>query len=150
MWDQPAELTLQAWHRTLADCPYAETQAALDEWMRVEKWAPDPSELRDMVATRVLGLPDAEEAWRIAQVAIDVYYPGFTNDHTHLPDAVRNAVRAIGGIHNLKMSEDRQADREAFMRVYKIERRRIVSMTVLNRPELGADWLAQLNAGASS
>jgi hypothetical protein len=147
LWDQDAALTVQAWHRTLADCPYAETQTALDAWMRVEKWAPDPAELRDAVATRVLDLPDADDAWDLARGAIASYYPGFANDHIAIPDAVRNALRSIGGIHNLWMSDDRQADREAFLRAYGIERRRIVATALLDRPAMAAAPFVALDAG---
>jgi hypothetical protein len=150
LWDQPAELTLQGWYRVLADCPYAQTDAALDEWMRTETWAPDPAELRDAVATRVLGIPGPEEAWDMALAAIHGYYPGHDNSWISLPDAVRNAVRSIGGLHNLKMSEDVQGDREAFLRVYAVERRRIVATAVLDHPELGTDVLARLGAGVQA
>lgn len=133
VWEQDGAMTLQAWHRTLADCPYQETQLALDEWMRVEKWAPDPAELRDAVAKRVLDLPDGTEAWRMVQSAIAAYYPGFDNSGIVLPAAVRKAVNAIGGLHGLKLSEHREHDRDAFVAAYATERRRVVMSAVLDR-----------------
>jgi hypothetical protein len=132
---QDEALTVKAWHMTLADVPYEAAERALAQWFKSEKWAPDPSELRSVVAGEILGLPEVEEAWGIARGAISAYYPGF-NVKLDMPDPVRQAINSIGGLHALKMSERPDKDRDAFMRAYAIERKRAVEMAVLDRPAI--------------
>lgn len=45
--EQGEELTVQAWHMTLDDVPYPAAERALVAWFKDEKWAPDPSEIRE-------------------------------------------------------------------------------------------------------
>lgn len=124
-------LRVKAWHMTLADVAYADAERALVQWFKTERWAPDPSELRNRVATDVLDLPEIDDAWARVKTAIAIYYPGFGNSY-QLPEPVRRAVNAIGGIHMLKMSENSGKDREAFARAYAVERKREIETAILD------------------
>lgn len=132
---QEEALTARAWHMTLADVPYAEAERALADWFKTEKWAPDPSELRSAVAARLLDLPTPEEAWALARGVIAAYYPGIPS-RVEVAPAIRRAINAIGGVHNLKLSETPSKDRDAFIRAYTIERKREMEQAILDAPAI--------------
>lgn len=134
---------VRVWHMTLGDVPYEAAERALQQWFKVQKWAPDPSELRAAVAGELLGLPEVEEAWREARLAMRSYYPGqpFTAQVT---PAVKRAIDAIGGVHALMASEHPAKDREAFQRAYALERRKELERAVLDGPALREPLAAAL------
>lgn len=132
---QDEDMTIQAWTMTLADVPIEGAKEALARWFKTQRWAPDPSELRSAVAATILDLPDVEEAWGIACGARAAYYPGFPNT-IDMPEPVRLAVNAIGGLHALKQSTEPHKDREAFAKAYAVYRRRALEDTVIDAPAL--------------
>lgn len=144
LWEQDAALTARVWHMSLADVPYDVAEAVLQVWFRTQKWAPDPSEIRGMAADRLLDLPEPEEAWGIARGAIACYYPGHPFSYA-MPEPVRKALHAIGGLHTLKMSESPGRDREAFIKAYTIYRRREMETAVLDAPAIEAPKLRVLS-----
>lgn len=146
LWAQSEELTVKAWHMTLADVNYPDAERALAEWFKSEKWAPDPSELRGRVASAVLGLPEPEEAWMEARAAMHAYYPGFPMALEILP-AVRRAINAAGGLHYLVTSTSAAKDREVFLRAYAVERKREVETAILNRPAIEEGKLRTIGGG---
>lgn len=132
--EQDEALTVQAWHMTLSDVPYEAAEKALADWFRTEKWAPDPSELRNAVAGQLLGLPEVEEAWSYARSAMARYYPHYpAPDLSDIPRPVRRAIDAAGGLHALVTSTRMDRDREVFLKAYAVERKREVEMTALDR-----------------
>lgn len=137
---------VRVWHMALSDVPRDAAERALERWFKTEKWAPDPSEIRTAAAGELMALPEVEEAWAIAQGAIATYYPGHRN-RCAMPNVVRQAVNAIGGLHNLKMSEEPRKDRDAFFRVYPIYRKRALESTVLDAPAIDRGAHLQIVGG---
>jgi hypothetical protein len=129
-WGPNEELTVEAWHMSLGDLPLEPVLAALKGHFLESQFAPDPVDIRGKVAAASGVAPEPAEAWRIAQGAIASYYPGHNNT-IDIPDVVRQALKAIGGIHNLKMSEDPSGDRDAFMRAYATYRKQTLSEPAL-------------------
>jgi hypothetical protein len=127
-WGPNEELTVEAWHMSLGDLPLEPVVAALKAMFLESQFAPDPVDIRGRVASEAGVAPEPAEAWRIAQGAIATYYPGHKNA-IDIPDVVRQALNAIGGIHNLKMSDDPSGDRDAFLKAYATYRKRALSDT---------------------
>jgi hypothetical protein len=45
IWGQDKSLTINVWFLTLGDMPYPAVERAMIEYFKMEKWAPDPSDL---------------------------------------------------------------------------------------------------------
>lgn len=130
-WGPNDELTVEAWHMSLGDLPLEPVLGALRAMFNESPFAPDPSEIRAHILAEAGVVPEPGEAWRHALAGISAYYPGQSSGFVWIP-AVKHAVNQIGGVHMLKMSEDPERDRDAFMRVYAVERKR-----ALAQPGLG-------------
>ena len=129
-WSSDPELVVEAWHMSLGDLEREDVSAALRHLFTQSPWPPDPVDVRSWILAESGLAPEAGEAWRIARGAIAAYYPGHTFTY-EMPDVVRQTLKAIGGIHNLKMSERPEEDRKAFMSAYPIYRKRLMSETGL-------------------
>lgn len=64
VWDQDPELTIKAWQMTLDDVTLGDAQRVLVGWFKAHKWAPDPSEIRELLAEAINPLPSEGEAWK--------------------------------------------------------------------------------------
>lgn len=146
-WGESPEATLRAWQWTLADVPFDAAAAVLQRWFKVKRFPPDPSEIREDVMTAAGLAPDADAAWRLARERSKEWYPGigWRNgvEPPPLPAPVMATIAAIGGIHRLC---EGTIDREAFQRVYGVERARH-SARVLIDPGIGTEERAALEAG---
>lgn len=124
------ESLVAGWHLALEDVDYPDAEAAVRVYLRTGKWFPAPSEIRNLVAKRVLNLPDAPDAWTMVLRHLRDYHP--VNAHPFDgPEAVKLAVAAMGGFHTLRMSEHPEKDRDQFMRVYPTYLRRAEQETDL-------------------
>lgn len=135
-WGPEPRLTVEAWYMSLGDLSLEPVKQALAAMFNESRFAPDPSEIRAWILDDAGLAPDPGDAWRIAQGAISSYYPGHDNSRIEMPEPVRLAVKAIGGLHNLKLSDAPEKDREAFMRVYATYRKRAMSEVGLGLPML--------------
>lgn len=63
VFEQDPKLTQQAWTMTLDDVPYEAVQPVLARWFKTEKWAPDPAELRALIADAVQPVPSEGDVW---------------------------------------------------------------------------------------
>lgn len=135
-WGPDDRLTVEAWHMSLGDVALEPVLTALRKHFQESVYAPDPVDIRGWILADAGIAPDPADAWAIAQGAIRSYYPGF-NKTIDIPDAVRNAINAIGGMHTLKMSETPSEDRDAFLRAYATHRKRALSEFGLGLPALG-------------
>lgn len=133
-WGANDELTVEAWHMSLGDLEQQSVVEALRHLFTQSPFPPDPVDVRSWIMAESGMAPEASEAWRIAQTAIAIYYPGHEFNY-EMPEVVRQTLKDIGGVHNLKMSENSQRDREAFMRAYPVHRKR-----ALSEPGLGGAW----------
>ena len=64
VWDQEPELTIKAWQMTLDDVALGDAQRVLVSWFKSQKWAPDPSEIRGLLAEAVVPVESEGEAWK--------------------------------------------------------------------------------------
>ena len=65
VWDQDPELTIKAWQMTLDDISLGDAQRVLVTWFKANKWAPDPSEIRALMAEAVNPLPSEGEVYAL-------------------------------------------------------------------------------------
>lgn len=114
------------WQMTLDDVPYPAIDAALRSWFKREKWPPDPAELRSLILEGLDEVPDVGDAWSQVQSHIRGTYGGFgaSNPPFRGPACVAQAVQAIGGWRQLRMSEEPERDRAAFFKVYPVYAKR--------------------------
>lgn len=136
IWENDPRLLVEAWLMTLGDVTYADAADALAVWARTEKWAPDPSELRALVAAKRLNLPEPAAAWGLVVAKFKAFYPGQPSPLPPLPEPVARAVKDLGGLYTLKMSGDIARHREAFLAAYTIYRKRAMTDTRLDAPAL--------------
>lgn len=136
-WGPDDKLTVEVWHMSLGDLPPDPVLAALRALFEESPFAPDPSEIRARILADSGQVPDPADAWAIARRAIAAYYPGHPFRFT-MPEAVRQAINAIGGLHTLKLSEQPGADREAFLRAYATYRKRAMASVGLGLDALPA------------
>lgn len=135
---------VSAWLMSLDDIPYEAVEGALQSWFKQSRWAPDPSELRQHILSQMNEIPDAIEAWDIA--VRHMRANGLVGGKPFAgPAIVDETVRAIGGWYHLRMSNDANVDREAFIRAYATYSKRRLSEA--NVAELIADRAHQLNSG---
>jgi hypothetical protein len=126
-WAPDDEMVVKVWHMSIGDLPFAVVMRTLQSMFHDSRFAPDPSEIRARILEDSGLAPEPGDAWKLARAAISQYYPGFDNSGITMPEPVRQAVKAIGGLHALKMSEEPERDREAFLRVYGTYRKRAMS-----------------------
>ena len=139
---QSADPTAQvrAWAMALSDIPYALAEAAIQRHVKRSKWHPTPSEIRELIADAHGVLPDEATAWQMVRQYIRDN--GYINPAPWSgPSIVLEAVRAIGGFRQLRMSESPDRDRDAFGRAYRTYRER-----ALGEIDLGVA-VAELTAG---
>ena len=91
-------------------------------WMRDNDWPPSVKDLRDIIASQVVGIPDADEAWRYLQQWLRAGYPGQTVDNRPpLPDLIGATVKEMGGTSTIR--EMGEKARPKFDAVYNRRRR---------------------------
>lgn len=133
MLEQDTKLTAQAWHMSLEDVPYQAAQQFLVTWFRTEKWAPDPSEIRLAVGADLLGLPAVEEAWGMVLRAASAF------DSSDLPQAMKVAIRAVGGLYAVKHHDRPDMLRIPFIEAYTFERKDALEHADLTQLSGGGD-----------
>jgi hypothetical protein len=127
------EVSVRAWHLVLADVPAAVARDALVLLAATRTFPPKPAELLDAVAELTLA-PDERlspaEAWGLVVDAVRKV--GFYRE-PDLPGLVGQAVRIIGW-REICTSENVEATRAHFMRVYEQLQRRARRDAVLPAP----------------
>lgn len=134
------DATIQVWKMALnnpSPIPYDAAMFALTRWIPVNKWAPKPVELRDIVAEQVCGLPSADEAWNHLQRWLKAGYPGIPDSRPPLPDLTAQTCRDIGGTSMVRNAERPDQMRARFAERY--ERLRREQMQVA---DVGQSWRA--------
>lgn len=91
-YDVPAwtEDRIKLFANDIADLDYRAAQEAVEVYRRTRRERPQPSDIRDLVATATLDLPRPEEAWGRLHAAVQ------SNDSSDLPDAIMEALRFTG------------------------------------------------------
>ena len=127
----PNEQAVELWYRQLQDLDYKIAEAALNEWVATQKWSPSIADIRELAARIRFGeVPDWGEGWRKTMRAIRMY--GYYRPEAamdSLDDLTRETVRRLG-FQTLCLSENQEADRANFRRIYEelASRSRVQSM----------------------
>lgn len=133
------DMTELVWHGLLNDEPPIPADAAFKAamaWMRDNEWPPQVRDLRDIIATQVSGIPDADAAWTHLQSWLKAGYPGMPDNRPPLPDLIRDTVRELGGTIMVRQSEKPEEMRKRFAAAYNRRRREVVAVTPI-RPADG-------------
>ncbi len=139
--DDP-EVAIHAWSMVLAEVPYPVASEALAQYMREgHEFAPNAGLLYQIVLDMTDALPNAGDAWTLVQIRIGQTYPGHPAPDWDAPWPVRQATKAMGGVHVLRMSENPMADRAHFIRLYGEYRKRAAR-------EVNIGWLLEHGAAA--
>ena len=137
------------WAMALDDVPYAAVMLAVAEYGKHGKpFPPKPVELRQIAAEMLVGLPSPEDAWLMVEQRIrDTYFPDRA-PAWGAPLAVQDAVRSMGGVRALAMSERPGADKHRFAETYGAYRERALREADLST--LWAEREAQLTTSAET
>jgi flagellar biosynthesis component FlhA len=94
--------------RMLSDLPHERTDAIVDELIATSMKLPTISRVRRAVVAPELNIPTADEAW----AAIQERQP-------ELHDLVQHVARLMGGLFNMRTSDDPELTRVRFSKVYE-------------------------------
>lgn len=126
------DATVDAWSMVLDDVQYHDVLAVLPEWMKEQEWPPDPAQIRNSVIDRLpSALPSVDEAWQIVQARIAATYPGHHMPEWKALDEIQDAVKDIGGLRAIRMSEKPADMEKRFRAAYGERRQREGRLTVL-------------------
>ncbi len=114
-----ADDVITAWEFALAELPYDAAAAAIKVHMKESPFFPAPSEIYQRVIDQTGALPSGGDAWGMVQARLSAAYLGYPASTWDAPYPVRQAVTAMGGMHQLRMSENPMADRAHFIRFYE-------------------------------
>lgn len=134
-----AAATVDAWFMALSDAPFPVMRQAAQAWIATQQWFPTPAELRMLAIDQAGLLPPAADAWGLVMGHIRRHPLGVPFDG---PAAIEQAVQAIGGWRELRLSEEQSYDRQAFAKAYETYRQRAardLDMRTLQAIESGAD-----------
>lgn len=116
----PNEQAVELWYRQLQDLDYKIAETALNEWVATEKWSPSIADIRELAARIRFGeVPDWGDGWRNTMKAIRMYgYYRPEEAMESLDDLTRETVKRLG-FQNLCLSENQEADRANFRKIYE-------------------------------
>lgn len=135
------DITTTSWLMVLDDVSYEDAMQVLPGWMKQEEWAPDPAQIRKSVLDATSALPTAHQAWEIVIRRIKDTYPGQQMPDWDAQPEIQKAVRAIGGLREIRLSEKPDEMRRRFEKSYT-EIRHQRSTT----PALGPNTMKELLA----
>jgi hypothetical protein len=107
--DPPMEEdTKKLYERMLEDLPYERADEVIDELIATTMKLPTISRVRRAVIAPDLDIPTADEGWS----AIQTHEP-------ELHELVLHVARLIGGLYNIRTSDDPELTRVRFVKVYE-------------------------------
>ncbi len=115
--------TVEVYALALADLPLEEARAAVVEHLGTSRFWPSIAEIRELVARRRTGLPDAETAWAIVVRAAEAANREISErgEYRRVPFAcelVERAVEVIGW-ERIRSGEDRSILGAQFRKLYE-------------------------------
>lgn len=114
--------TIEVYARSLADLDHDLAAAAVARIIASSTFFPSIAEIRTMAAELVTGLPGPTQAWTLA---------ANPNSRTGpLPDAVAEALSAVGGSWALRRTTNLETFRSQFRRAYEEIRQREIDAVV--------------------
>lgn len=109
--------TTEAYENMLADLPFAETGAAVERWIKTQKYFPTIAEIRGAVADAETGRMAPAEAWVEVMEAVRRVGSYRTPKWSH--PAIADAIRAMGGWQDFCASDDPQTVlRSQFLKLF--------------------------------
>lgn len=116
------ETRLAVYVNALRDLPAADGAAAVHRLLKTSHWFPSVAEIRETVLDLRLPLPTAAEAWELVEEtgrrALARPYNGRDSMQTGLPGIVARALKLSGGEYGYRYSENINALRAQFLRLY--------------------------------
>lgn len=111
------DATIEGWTWALEDADHDAVTVAVKQLMRTQKFTPKPAEILELVAETATGLPTPSAAWGMV---LDRMRGGMlaSSWNEDVPPEVREAVKQIGGLHELRRSELPAADHKRFLEAY--------------------------------
>ena len=121
--------TVEAYSLALIDLPWDEARAAVIEHLGTSRFWPSIAEIRELVARRRTGLPDAETAWAIVVRAAEAASREIAErgSYRRVPFACDLIERAVGviGWERIRAGEDRSILSAQFRKLYESWRQAI-------------------------
>jgi hypothetical protein len=115
--------TVEAYSLALIDLPWNEARAAVLEHLGTSRFWPSIAEIRELVARRRTGLPDAETAWATVAQAAEAANREIAErgSYYRVPFACELIERAVGviGWERIRSGEDRSILSAQFRRLFE-------------------------------
>jgi len=115
--------TVEVYSLALADLPLEEARAAVVEHLGTSRFWPSIAEIRELVARRRTGLPDAETAWAIVVRAAEAANAEIAErgSYRRVPFACELIEKAVAiiGWERIRSGEDRSILSSQFRKLYE-------------------------------
>lgn len=135
--DNPESL-LFSWAMQMADVPFEAGAMAAAAWIRSgERFFPTSGQLFQLVATESGAVPSMPNAWEMVLCRMRTTYPGFSAPPWDAPPSVKEALKAMGGMHVVRVSENIGVERSQFAKMYEVYRQRAVRSADLSEATIG-------------
>lgn len=151
------DMTELVWHGLLNDEPELPPEAVFKAamvWMRDNEWPPQVRDLRDIIASQVNGIPDADAAWTHFSKWLRAGYPGMPDKRPPLPELIRLTVKELGGSSMFYNADNTDRMQKKFVDLYSRKRREQVSTTNVTeaweaRTEIGPGGRVAIDRGVA-
>ncbi|MDD5501554.1 MAG: replicative helicase loader/inhibitor [Candidatus Omnitrophica bacterium] len=133
MQEKSMKPTIRLWQEMLSDIPFDVGQAALKKVLSTAKFWPSVGEIREAVAfIQNPSRLSPAEAWEKVRTAMQDYgYYRASEGFNSLPPTVQKTVRALGGFSTICASENPEATRGHFLKMYEQFAEREKELSVL-------------------
>lgn len=119
------EALVQSWQMILGEVPFEAAAEAARSWIASgERFFPTSGQLFQLVAIGAGALPTDAEAWERVLARMRATYPGIPAPPWDVPDIVKRALAAIGGMDVVRVHEEPEILRSQFAKFYNQFRQR--------------------------
>ena len=116
----PNQPAIELWYVQLQDLPYEVAEAVLNQWVATERYSPSIAEIRERAAYVMGGgIKDWGESWEAVLMAIRRFGRYREKEALENMDELTRACVKRLGYSEICMSENIQADRANFRKVYE-------------------------------
>lgn len=122
------EMLIQSWELQIGAAPFEAGVNAVMRWIASgERFFPTSGHIRQLLGGEIGGVPDGPEGWVMVLDRMKATYPGHPAPPWDVPECVKQAVKAMGGMDVLRHSENPGMDRTQFLKIYETYRNRAVA-----------------------
>lgn len=115
----PDEYSIKVWYKFLADLPCDLATICIEKYIATNKYPPTIADIREIVASMIVGTSDWSESWKNVTRFISLYgMPNEAKAYEAMDKNTREAVKRLGW-KNLCMSQNQMADRANYRMVYE-------------------------------